>query len=161
MEHPDNEMERARADALAFLTRHKTGILATEAGDHQVHASMVYYTADSDFNIYFLTLMDTRKFKALQAHPQVAFTIATPDVPQTLQIEGMAMDITLDIEANKKKDELLQVLNSNPWFYAPVSKIDPSQTVVVWIRPTWIRWADYAFADAGSSHVFKEIPLTQ
>jgi general stress protein 26 len=153
----DNEIDRARADALAFLKRHKVGVLATSAGDYQVHASMVYYVANDNFNIFIITSMDSRKFKALQAHPQVAFTIATPDVPQTLQIEGMAMDISLDEEASMKKDELFKVLNSNPWFYTPIAKLDPADSVIVWIRPTWIRWADYAFAESG--HVFKEISL--
>lgn len=153
--------ENARKDALAFLKRHKIGVLATQPGEHGVHASMVYYTADENFNIYFLTLANTRKFQGLSEHPQVAFVVATPDVPQTLQIEGMAMDITLDEEASKKKDELMKVLNSNPWFYAPITKLDPSETVVVWIRPTWIRWADYAFEDPGNQHVFTEIPTQQ
>jgi nitroimidazol reductase NimA-like FMN-containing flavoprotein (pyridoxamine 5'-phosphate oxidase superfamily) len=157
----DTDLNRARTDALAFLKRHKTGVLATIPGEYQVHASMVYYVADDDFNIYFLTLINTRKFKALQAHPQVAFTISRPEVPQTLQIEGMAMDISLDEEAVEKKEELFQVLNSNPWFYGPISKLDPVETVVVWIRPTWIRWADYAFAERDGHHVFKEIPANQ
>jgi general stress protein 26 len=155
----DTDLDKARADALAFLKRHKAGVLSTTAGEHHVHASTVYYTADDDFNIYLLTLINTRKFEALQAHPQVAFTVSTPDVPQTLQIEGMAMDISFDEEAIKKKDELIKVLNSNPWFYGPITKLDPAESVVVWIRPTWIRWADYAFAEAGSDHVFKEIPI--
>lgn len=154
----DTDLDRARTDALAFLNRHKVGVLATYASEYQVHASMVYYIADDEFNIYFLTLMSTRKYKALQAHPQVAFTISTPDVPQTLQIEGMAADISLDAEAAEKKEELFKVLNSNPWFYPPASKLDPAESVVVWIRPTWIRWADFAFAAAGQ--VFKEIPVS-
>ncbi len=155
----DNEIENARADALAFLKHNKVGVLATSAGDYQIHASMVYYTANDNFNIFIITSVDSRKFKALQAHPQVAFTVATPDVPQTLQIEGMAMDISLDEEAAKKKDELFTVLNSNPWFYPPSSKLDPTESAIVWIRPTWIRWADYAFAESG--HVFKEIPIKE
>lgn len=151
------ELDRARADALTFLKNHKVGVIATFAGEYQVHATMVYYTADDEFNIYFMTFINTRKFKAIQAHPQVAFTVSTQDVPQTLQIEGMAMDISLDQDAAAKKDELLKVLNSNPWFYPPPAKLDPTESVVVWIRPTWIRWADYAFAPAGN--VFKEIPV--
>jgi general stress protein 26 len=155
----NEEMDRARKDALAFLKAHKTGVLATSPHEGGVHASMVYYIADDAFNVYFLTLVNSRKFKALKEHPQIAFTVATPDVPQTLQMEGMATDITLDEDASKKKDELFQVLNSNPWFYAPITKLDPSETVIVWIRPTWIRWADYAFEQSGNTHVFKEIPL--
>ncbi len=155
----DNDIDLARKDALSFLKSHKIGVLATLSPDGIPHASTIYYASDEDLNIYFLTLISTRKYAALQAHPQVAFTISAPDVPQTLQIEGMAMDITLDEEAAKKKDELFQALNSNPWFYGPLTKLDPATSVVVWIRPTWIRWADYAFAQAGSSNVFKEIPV--
>lgn len=157
----ETNLDNARKDALAFLQRHKTGVLATTEREYQVHASMIYYTADKDFNIYFLTSADTRKFRALQAHPQVAFTVSIPDVPQTLQIEGMAMDITLDHEAAKKKEELFEVLNSNPWFYGPVAKLDSAATVVVWIRPTWVRWADYAFNEPGSGHVLQEIPISR
>lgn len=154
----DTDLDRARKDALAFLTRNKTGVLGTVSHTGDVHASMVYYMADENFNIYFLTLINSRKCAGLSAHPQVAFTVATPDVPQTLQIEGMAMDISLDEEAAKKKDDLFKVLNSNNWFYAPVTKLDPAETVLVWIKPTWIRWADYAFEESGTAHVFKEIP---
>ena len=155
----NTNFDHACKDALAFLKRHKTGVLATSAREYQVHSSMVYYTADDDFNIYFLTLRSTRKFKALSAHPQIAFTVSTPEVPQTLQIEGMAMDISLDEEAVKKKDKLFEVLNSNPWFAGPITKLDPATSAVIWIRPTWIRWADYAFAESGNEHVFKEIPI--
>lgn len=155
----DTNVERSRQDALAFLKHNCTGVLATMPGDHQVHASMIYYVADDDFNIYFLTFSNTRKFHALQAHPQVAFTVATPDVPQTLQIEGMAADISFDEEAAAKKTELLEVLKSNPGFYAPITKLDPAELVVIWIRPTWIRWANYAFGEAGTDHVITEIPV--
>ena len=154
-------LDHARKDALSFLRRHKTGVLATNAHEYQVHASMVYYTADNDFNIYFLTLVNTRKFKALGAHPQVAFTVSNPDVPQTLQIEGVAMDISLEEEVAKKKDELFEVLNSNQWFAGPVTKLDPALSAIIWIRPTWIRWADYAFAESGNEYVFKEIPISK
>lgn len=157
----DEHAAQGRQDALNFLRGHKTGVLATVSPEGAAHASMVYYTCDDDFNIYFLTLASTRKYQGLLAHPQVAFTVATPDVPQTLQLEGMAMDITLDPDAAKKKDELLAVLNSNPWFYGPIEKLDLADTVVVWVRPTWVRWADYAFADAGNAHVFTDIPVAE
>jgi general stress protein 26 len=153
------EQHNARKDALAFLTHHKTGVLATVSADGNAHASMVYYTADENFNVYILTLINSRKYQGLSEHPQVAFTVSTPDVPQTLQIEGMAMDISLDEDVAKKKDELFVVLNSNNWFYAPITKLDPAESVIVWIKPTWIRWADYAFEQSGNAHVLKEIPI--
>lgn len=155
----NEETDNVRKDALAFLKRHKTGVLATK-GEGGPHASMIYYTADDNFNIYFATLENSRKFKALSAHPEVAFVVATPDVPQTLQIEGMAMDIMLDQTFAEKKEEIMKVLNSNPNFHAPMTKMDPAEMIVVWVRPTWIRWSDYAFEESGNQHVFKEIPIS-
>ncbi len=155
----DSNTENARKDALSFLKHHKTGVLATVAPGGGPHASMVFYTVDDNFNIFFLTLIDSRKFVALEANPKVAFTVSTPDVPQTLQMEGVAMDISLDDEAKEKLPLLMEVLNSNNWFYGPISKLDPKDIVVVWIKPTWVRWADYAFQLDGSGHVLQEIPL--
>lgn len=154
----DNDIDQARKDALIFLQHHKTGVLATELDGNHIHASFLYYTAE-EFNIYFLTLANTRKFRALQANPRVAFTVSSVDIPQTLQIEGIATDISLDEETAKKRAALFEVLNANKWFYAPLSRLDVADVVVIWIRPTWIRWADYAFTEAGSDHVFKEIPV--
>ena len=148
---------KAREDALAFLKRHRTGVLATAGHDNIPHASAVHYTADDDFNVYILTLTNSRKYAALTAHPQVAFTVITEDVPQTLQMEGMAMDISLSEEAKHKKEEIFQVLNANPFFYAPIAKLDPAASAVIWIQPKWIRWADYAFAKDGNDRVFKEV----
>ena len=153
------QTEYARTDALGFLKRNKTGVLATISEGNMPHASLVNYTADDDFNIYILMQTNSRKYAALSAHPEVAFTVARIDVPQTLQVEGMAMDISLDDVASKRKEVLFEVLNANPWFYPPMSKLDPATSAIIWIRPTWIRWADYAFAEEGTERVFKEIPI--
>lgn len=151
--------EDPRTDALAFLKRHKTGILASVSRDYKPHASLVNYVCDDKFNIYFMTLRTSRKFDALSAHSEVAFTIATEDVPQTLQIEGKAMDISSSDEAGRKKDELFEALNKNPSFYPPISKMDTADTAIIWIQPYWIRWADYAFAEDGNSNIWKEIAI--
>ncbi len=149
----------ARTDALAFLTHNKVGVLATAGHDNLPHASAVHYWADDNFNIYFVTLASSRKYKALSAHPQVAFTVLREDAPQTLQIEGMAQDISLDSSMQEKKDNVMKALNANPFFFPPISKLDPEKTVTIWIQPKWIRWADYAFAQYGTSRVFKEIEV--
>lgn len=148
-----------RRDALSFLKSRKTGVLATVSREWEPHASAVHYAADDNFNIYILTLINSRKYDALSAHPQVAFTVLTEDVPQTLQIEGMAADISLSGEAQARKDELFEVLNRNPFFYAPIEKLDPSTSAIIWIQPKWIRWADFAFAENGTDRVFKEIEI--
>ncbi len=153
--------QSARKDALAFLKRHRTAVIATAGHDNIPHASAVHYFADDDFNIYFLTLPSSRKYQALSAHPQVAFTTMREDVPQTIQIEGMAKDITLDRDVQEKVPTLMAALKSNPFFSPPITKLDAEKPAIIWIRPTWIRWADYAFAAQGTEHVFKEIPVRE
>lgn len=149
----------ARTDALAFLKRNRTGVLGTAGHENFPHVSAVHYWADDDFSIYFLTLPSSRKYKALAAHPQVAFTVLREDVPQTVQIEGMAQDITMGLEMKEKKEKILESLRANPFFFPPISKLDPEEPAIIWIKPTWIRWADYAFAQYGTDRVFKEIQI--
>ncbi len=153
------QLAHARQDALAFLKHHKAGVLATVSAEGAPHATTVYYVCDEDFNIYILTLANSRKFAAIQAHPEVAFTVSVPDVPQAIQIEGIASDISMDEGVKHKRQELFGVLSSNNWFYGPITKMDPADAMVVWIRPTWVRWSDYAFAEAGNSNVLIELPL--
>lgn len=148
-----------RADALAFLKRNKTAVIATTGHDAQPHASAIHYYADDTFNIYFLTLPSSRKYAALSAHPQVALTVVREDVPQTIQIEGMAKDVTHDIEAKEIKEKVMEALTANPFFFPPISKLDPEPPAIIWIQPKWIRWADYAFAQYGTDRVFKEIDI--
>lgn len=154
------EQHNARKDALAFLKRHTTAVLATASLDGQPHASMIFYTADDQFAIHFLTRVGTRKFEAIQKNPRVAITIATADVPQTLQIEGVARSIALDTHTPSMKPQLLEMLDLNHWFRAPITKQDSAMVHEVRIEPSWVRWADYAFEESGDEHVFKEIPIT-
>jgi uncharacterized pyridoxamine 5'-phosphate oxidase family protein len=153
------EKEKARQDALAFLKEHRTGVLATMSRDYKPHASAVHYTADDTFNVYIMTRTNSRKFDALSAHPHVAFTVAVDDVPQTLQIEGTAANISLTDEADVKKAELFKIHGKNRLFYAPIFKMDTHETAIIWIQPRWIRWSDYAFAEHGDEHVFQEIAV--
>ena len=57
---------KKRAEALAFLRSHNTGVLATCGKDGEPHASAIFYVADEKFNIHFLTLFNSRKYKALK-----------------------------------------------------------------------------------------------
>lgn len=152
-------MEDVKTDALAFIMRNRTGVIATAGHDNLPHISVIHYVCDDKFNVYFLTHKNTRKYKSIIAHPQVAFTVFTEGAPQSLEVEGMAADISDSAEAGIKKDELFEVLTRNPSFNPPISKLDTHETAIVWIKPTWIRWADFAFAEEGTENVLQEITI--
>src|SRR3989344_1549796 len=102
--------EDKKAEALAFLRNHTAGVLATCGTDGVPHASAVFYVADAKFNLHFITLMNSRKYKALKENPRVAFTVGTQDVPQTIQIEGIAEEILTNREKNMESAKLIDVL---------------------------------------------------
>ncbi|MBM3261382.1 hypothetical protein FJY93_03100 [Candidatus Kaiserbacteria bacterium] len=153
------EIEKASAEALAFLKAHKAGVLATVSREGKPHASAVYYTCDDKFNIYFLTLASSRKYAAASANPSAAFVIGTQEIPQTLQIEGSISEVRRPEGLEEREAQLIDILTSNGTYYAPITKLDPSDTVLMWLQPKWIRWADYTSPLNGNKNIFTEIPV--
>lgn len=153
-----NDVETARRDALDFLKKHTAGVLATVSNDGKPHASAVFYTVDDSFNIYFLTKIDSRKYAAMRAHPQVAFAVGRLDVPQTLQIEGVATELRSDEEKAAHVPALMKTLTENNPMYIPLAKMD-SEVVIIWIQPKWIRWGDFSAPGLGNKQVFTELPI--
>ncbi|HWP61761.1 MAG TPA: pyridoxamine 5'-phosphate oxidase family protein [Candidatus Paceibacterota bacterium] len=150
-------LETKRLMALEFLRSHTAGVLATVSREGKPHASVVYYTSDEHFSIYFLTLASSRKYQAMQANPWAAFVVGTMDVPQTLQIEGPVVQLHAEDEMGKHLPDLMQRLTSNATYFAPITKMDPADIVVMWLEAKWIRWGNYAISENGNEHVFTEL----
>src|SRR3989338_5189535 len=89
----ERDKEQKRAAALQFLKSHTAGVLASVGEGGKPHASVVYYTSDDTFSIFFVTLASSRKYQAIKANPWGAFVVGTLDVPQTLQIEGPIVEL--------------------------------------------------------------------
>lgn len=101
--------------------------------------------------------MSSRKYAALSANPWAAFVIGDQKVPQTLQIEGPVVELKGSDEMGKHLPELVQRLTSNATYFAPITKMNPSSIVVMWLQGKWIRWADYASPESGSEHVLTQL----
>ena len=157
----ERDRENKRAAAFEFLKAHRAGVLATADPDGKPHASVVYYTSDDTFSVYFITLASSRKYRALKANPWAAFVVGTLDVPQTLQIEGPVVELRQGEDAGKHLPELMENLTSNATYFAPITKMDPADIVVMWLEAKWIRWADYAQPLSGNENVFTELDPTQ
>jgi len=149
----------AKRDALQFFKSHNSGVLASVSREGSPHASAVYYVGDDSFNIYFLTKLNSRKYAAIQTHPGVAFTIGRLDIPQTLQIEGVAAELRHEEEKAAHVPDLMRTLMANNPVYIPIAKMD-SEVVIMWLQPKWVRWGDFSAPGLGDEQVFTEIPLT-
>ena len=149
----------ARITAIAFLKAHTAGVLATVSGEGHPHASAIFYTTDERFSIYFLTLRSSRKYAAIQANPWAAFVVGEETVPQTLQIEGPISELRSDEEKQRRIPDLVKILTSNSTYYAPITKLDPVESAVMWLDAKWVRWGDYASPLQGTEDVLTEIKL--
>lgn len=151
-------MENDKKDAaLEFLRSNELGVLATISSDGKPHARTVYYSADDDFSIHFLTYSNTRKAADLRKNPNAAFVITDPDAPSTMQIEGMVTDETETATLGPAMDRLLDVLRAKGDHFAPLTRMDPAAIRYYKLTPAWVRWGDFRIGEH-SDEVFTQIP---
>lgn len=155
----EKDISVARADALAFLKGNRAGVIATVSAEGKPHASVVYYVTDDNFNIYFITKIDSRKYRSIKANPSIAFTVGQLDTPRTLQIEGVAVEMLGEEDKKAHVPDIMDMLSKNNPSYLPIAKMD-SEVVLMWVEPKWIRWADFSVPEIGNEHMFVEIPLS-
>lgn len=154
----ETDSQGKREEALSFLVNHDVGILSTATNDGKPSARMVYYTCDDSFNVYFITLKNTRKVAQLIANPHVAFVVSETETPHTIQIEGEAHDISATATNDALLTDFVKRLASHTQFGIPLTHLDASELVFYKITPTWMRWGDFTFG-IGTDTVLTELPL--
>ena len=99
--------EELKTYILEYLSKNRRMTLATSE-DNVPWAATVMFAYDNDFNIYFISVPDSRKTKNLKANPRVSVVINeyTPRAGYTigLQIEGKA--IMLNKERDRRELEI-------------------------------------------------------
>jgi general stress protein 26 len=144
--------------ALEFLQTKKTGVLSTLSNDNTPRARLVYYSHDDDFNIYFLTLANTRKADDLRHSKKAAFTISDEAVPRTLQIEGDAEDITNSPTEDTVIETLFHNLQMNAEYYAPLARFDRGDVRFFRLTPRFVRWGNFTEGHTTSEVLFEIAP---
>ena len=145
-----------RDDALSFLVAHMTGVLATVSNENIPHARTIYYTCDDSFNVYFITLANTRKSADLGKNPHAAFVVSESDIPRTIQIEGTVTDLTDSATIDPTLSDLVERLISQKPYGIPLARFDPSTLKFYRLTPTWVRWGDFT-AGQGTKDVLTEV----
>lgn len=140
--------------ALEFLASKRTGVLSTLSADDAPRARLVYYSHDEAFNIYFLTLANTRKADDLRHSKKVAFTVADEVEPRTVQIEGTAEDITNAPAEDAVIETLFHNLQMNAKYYAPLARFDRGDVRFFRIAPAFVRFGDFTEGHSTSEVLF-------
>lgn len=145
-----------RDKALAFLAQNETGVLATISPEGKAHARLVYYTSDDSFNLYFMTLANTRKVADIAVHPHVAFTVFDSVVPKTLQVEGIVTDLTDTATNDPMLVTFLQKLIPKTPYGIPLEHLDSAVIRFFKITPDWVRFGDFTYGK-GTDVVLVEV----
>lgn len=154
----NEQASAARDAALTFIRSINAGVLATAGHDNLPHATVIHFVCDDTFNIFFVTKKESRKYKAIQAHPQVAFVVGSVEIPRSLQIEGVASEVVHDDAKQVHATELMNVLATHVPGYVPVGKMD-GELALMWIQPKVVRWSDFSKPAVGIENLQTEIPV--
>lgn len=151
---PDSEGKRD--EALSFLVNHDTGVLATTARSGEPHARLLYYICDDSFNVYFITLKNTRKVDDIDADAHAAFVVSEIEIPRTVQVEGTVTDLTDTATLDPLIAGFVRRLMSDKKYGIPLSHLDPSELRFYRLTPNWVRWGDFTFGQ-GTGNVLTQI----
>jgi uncharacterized protein YhbP (UPF0306 family) len=121
------ESNEIRKTALQFLTEPNqiTAVIGSCPSDGDTHVATVYYYVDDNFNFYFLTATNTRKYKNLLENPNAAIVVGFGPSQTTIQGQGTAtlLEKASDEENNAiaQIKKQLQDHNNETW---PVFQLD-------------------------------------
>lgn len=136
--------QETQATVQDFLKQHPMAVLSTVAEDGSPWGSAIYCVADEDYNFFFVTRADTRKYRSLEQNPQAALTIADTDSQFTVQVTGVVSKVpardTVDVVF--KKLAAIKPKGDVEWI-PPVIKIHKGDWMILKLTPTLLQFADY------------------
>ena len=148
---------KSEQDALHFLRSQRLGVISGVKENGTPHSALIYYVASPTFSIYFFTKTNTKKYETFQKNPIAAFVVGSSDFPQVIQMEGTIRVVPREEQDPSMISELLTTVSSNPMYPAPLVRMDDAEVVLMELKPTWLRWADFAFGRPNNNEIFFEI----
>lgn len=144
---------------LRFLEDMPVGVLSTVSPDGDPHGVVIYFVVDGDFNVYFLTRDETRKYDNLKHHNHAMLTVFDPATHTIAQIIGRAKEIEDSYQINKIANKMVQAnFKVSEVDMPPITKLDAGECVAFKIEPVQIRMAVYARPESGSyNELFESI----
>lgn len=141
-----------------FLKEQPVGVLASVDPNSNPHAAVIYFGIDEDFKVSFTTKRDTKKNDNIKHNNHVMLVAYDPLSQTTIQITGVAKEITDDKEAAEAFQNTLaaarRASNSN---MPPISKLLAGHYVTYRVNPVQIRMAIFSRPDSGGYDIFETI----
>jgi uncharacterized protein YhbP (UPF0306 family) len=133
-----------------FLQSNPVGVLSSVTPDNTPHGTVIYFSIDSHFTIFFITKDKTRKHDNLRHNSHVMLTVFEPASQTTVQITGVATEMTDTVDISKIAGAVVRACSrtSNAGL-PPISKLQAGTYVGYKITPAQIRMATYSNSGPG------------
>ncbi|MDP3956371.1 MAG: pyridoxamine 5'-phosphate oxidase family protein [bacterium] len=147
-----------REKAIEFLKKQQTAVISTVTASSEPQSAAITFIVDNEFNLYFVTRKNSRKFKNIMHDSRVSVVVGfDPENLSTLQMQGRAEILTanhLTIAATLMKKAIEHKHN---WW--PLLKITGLDFVIVKVKINWARWLnfDIAFSPEGYKEDFHQV----
>lgn len=139
------------ARVLKFLAEHPAGVLASVDPDGNPHATVIYYSAEDNFAVRFLTKRGTKKNSNLQYNDRVALVVFDDISQTTAQLIGTVSEITDVREVNKVfRSTLRASMRTSRSGVPPISKLHAGEYAAYLMTPVEVRMAAFSQPKTGT-----------
>ena len=152
--------KNVRLKAYEFLHSHRAATLATITTNKTPDAATVFYIVDNDLFIYFMTRVESRKFRNIEKHQEISMVITDENTMETIQLTGVAERIEDLKEESGALTKLWTADYGNPNWPGPAAKLFESghsvQLAVLKVMPLEMTYASFEKRENGNIKSFFE-----
>jgi hypothetical protein len=125
----------------AFLKSQSTLSLATTAGDGSPQVAPLFYLADDDLRLYWLSSASSQHSRSLKRNPAAAVCVYSP-TEQWKEIRGVQMRGAVSvITARSRRSEIVQAYCSR-FHLEPLFQDAIARSRLYCFQPEWVRYLD-------------------
>lgn len=129
-------MDQIKAEAFDFLQKNHTAVIAT-AHDGELYASAVHYIIDEDWNFYFLSHRNTKKYLNISAKQKASIVVGVGPKHISVQARGIA-DLFVSEDSKKIVEKFKWIKGSHViehWPVEEMAKFEGAEPVVFRVEP--------------------------
>ena len=134
----DEKLEDVVKKAKDFLIQNKLCVISTVSLTGKPESAVCIYMSNENFDFYFVTRQQTRKFENLKNNKNVAIVVGTVAAPETIQIEG---EVEL---VSGKKNEFIETLvgraDLEELYYGPFLLTKGANFAIFKVKIKWLRY---------------------
>jgi len=140
-----NQPTHSHKKVHAFLKKHPMGVLSTASKDGTPWGAAVYYISDESFNCYFVTRVETFKYKNMDINPVAALTVADNKMQTTVQLVGKIAKVPVHDYMQLFFDKFAKLRPEDDYHWAPpLEKIHKGNYMALKLAPLHLQYADYS-----------------